>query len=665
MATMLLQASDSLVGRLAHESDPIRAVIELVWNCLDAEAWSVNIELIRDEGFLDAVAGVKITDDGHGINPDQLESQFGRIGDSWKASAKTSLNDLRGLHGNRGEGRLRAFALGESVSWTSVAKRADQSFMHVRISSERANRTRFATEVSKSVGEDPGTVFEAVGAPQGSLRALANDSALAILRSHFAPILIAHDRLSITYNGHALDPHQEILADTQFDVQPIGMEGGITLRVIEWKPPAKGAKKHRAIYYGPDLEHFVYEEDGTSVESNAVFSAYVVWSDVAEHAHSIPLGDMAPEPLRTVWKAARKAIKEHFGQRKLTRRREQVIEWKEKGVYPYVGEPPTEAEAAERAVFDVVSGALGGHIARKPADARLTLALLREAVKSNPEKLTTVLHEVASLDSDDLTTLTRLLGETTLPEIIRSTNIIANRNKFLAGLDHLVFDPEESPTVGERDHLHKILNTELWIFGEQYNLMNSERGLTEMLRTHLKLAGLPTKRVEPVKRWDGKSGRVDLHLAAKSQEHDRIRHLIIELKAPRISIGRTELDQVEDYANAIVDDPRFHGNGTTWDIILVGTEIEPAAQRRVHEGHLPTGRVHHVDPSPAGAPEVNIFVRKWRDVIDENRRRLAYLTHVMHLDPGVEESLDYFREEYADVLPDSILIPSESDSVSA
>ncbi|OYD60882.1 hypothetical protein BDB13_5778 [Rhodococcus sp. OK302] len=58
-------------------------------------------------------------------------------------------------------------------------------------------------------------------------------------------------------------------------------------------------------------------------------------------------------------------------------------------------------------------------------------------------------------------------------------------------------------------------------------------------------------------------------------------------------------------------------------------------------------------------------MRKWRDVIDETRRRLAYLTKVMHLDPGVEESLDYFREEYADVLLDSILIPGEPDSVSA
>lgn len=58
-------------------------------------------------------------------------------------------------------------------------------------------------------------------------------------------------------------------------------------------------------------------------------------------------------------------------------------------------------------------------------------------------------------------------------------------------------------------------------------------------------------------RWDGKLGRVDLHLAVKSREHDRVRHLIAELKAAGIVIGRDELNQVEDYGNTILANPQF------------------------------------------------------------------------------------------------------------
>jgi len=61
---------------------------------------------------------------------------------------------------------------------------------------------------------------------------------------------------------------------------------------------------------------------------------------------------------------------------------------------------------------------------------------------------------------------------------------VTSRNRFLSDLEHLLFDPHDSNEVGERDYLHRLLEHELWIFGEVYHLMNTERGLTDMLRTH-------------------------------------------------------------------------------------------------------------------------------------------------------------------------------------
>lgn len=157
-----------------------------------------------------------------------------------------------------------------------------------------------------------------------------------------------------------------------------------------------------------------------------------------------------------------------------------------------------------------------------------------------------------------------------MPAIIKAANVVTSRNKFLAGLERLLFPSEDIDAIGERDHLHPMLERELWIFGEAYHLMSSERGLTEMARNHLGLLGLPAKGVAPVKRWDGKSGRVDLHLAVKMQEFEIARHLIVELKAPDITLGRTELDQVEDYANTILQKPVFATDKASWDLILVG-----------------------------------------------------------------------------------------------
>jgi hypothetical protein len=144
--------------------------------------------------------------------------------------------------------------------------------------------------------------------------------------------------------------------------------------------------------------------------------------------------------------------------------------------------------------------------------------------------------------------------------------------------------------VSERDHLHRILERELWIFGEAYHMMSSERGLTELPRTHLRLEGLPAKDAQPGKRWDGRSGRVDLHLAARYQEHDRVRHLVVELKAPDITVGRKELDQVEDYANAILANPQFSSSSAHWDLILVATRVDDVVRNRIQNDDFELGR---------------------------------------------------------------------------
>ncbi|HET8684859.1 MAG TPA: ATP-binding protein [Micromonosporaceae bacterium] len=646
MPDLVLQTSDDLVARLAHEGDPIRAVVEMVWNAVDAEASTATVELGRD--VTDAIRVVRVQDDGHGISSDEVETTFGRIGDSWKRRSQKSKNGKRPLHGSLGEGRLRAFALGSRVVWSSQSVNTAGVGEHIEITGDRSNRHIFRWEAHPSSQTKTGTTVTAHNEAQRSLAALDGDAPIASLQSHFAPVLLNEAGLSISYGGTVLDPAREILHDIRL-VVPFG-EGDraseLSLRIIEWR-----SGKHRAIYYAPDDQHFVYEEPGGDVEGQFAFSAYVTWDGMMHHDFAVlQLGDMAPEPVNQLWRAARKAIREHFAARRRERRREQVEQWKELGVYPYQGRPTTEPERAERAVFDVVSGALVPHIPKGRDSARLTLALLRDAIRHDPDKLTAILHEVVSLSDTDRDTLTELLSETTLPAIIRSANLVATRHKFLAGLEHLLFDPTDSAGMGERDHLHRILERELWIFGEGYHLMSSERGLTQLLRTHLRLEGLPTKEAMPVRRWTGKSGRIDLHLAARYREHDRVRHLVVELKAPDVTIGRRELDQVEDYGNAILTSPQFSSGTAQWDLILIGTSLDEVAQNRVQTDDFELGKFWGPQPRP-GQPRVTAYVRRWRDVLDENKRRLDFVTSALEHDPSITEGLDYVRARYSDLLP--------------
>lgn len=643
----VLQASDEHVANLAHESDPLRAVVELVWNAVDGEATTVRVELDRD--IMEAISAVRVVDNGHGISSDEVEATFGRIGGSWKRHSEKSKNGLRYLHGRLGRGRLRAFALGSEVVWSSVSDDTSGERQEVTISGSRGDRGRFSWDVAPFAAAETGTTVTASNDEQRSLATLDADGAVPTLRSHFAPILLNDKNLTITFDGVTLDPQQEIVLDTRIPVR-FGDSNihEAVVRVIEWR-----SGKHRAVYFGRDDNHFPYEEWVSDFESQFAYSAYVTWPGLGQQELAVlGLGHMAPGAVGELWTAAREAIQEHFAARRRERRREQVKQWKESGVYPYQGEPTSDPERAERAVFDVVSGTLAQHISKRSKDARLTLTLLRDAIRHEPDKLTAILHEVVSLSEADRDTLTRLLGETTLSAIIRSANLVASRHKFLAGLEHLLFDPD-SGDVGERDHLHKILERELWVFGEGYHLMSSERSLTELLRNHLKLEGLPDRGVAPVKRWDGKSGRTDLHLAVRHKEHDRIRHLVVELKAPDIVAGRKEIDQVEDYANALLSSPAFTGDKAIWDFILVVTDYDDVVRRRVGDARE-TGLYLTPQKEP-NRPLVRAYVRRWRDVIDENRGRLDFMTSALEHDPSITESLDYMRQEYQDLLPEALL----------
>ncbi|WP_336705615.1 ATP-binding protein [Micrococcus terreus] len=136
MTELRLQASDDHVARIAHEGDPLRAVVELIWNAIDAEADTVTVHLERSQA--EAIDEVQVVDDGHGIASAEVEATFGRIGGSWKQLATKSKHDKRSLHGQLGEGRLRSLALGQRVTWTSYSTAVTGKLEQVTISGSEA-----------------------------------------------------------------------------------------------------------------------------------------------------------------------------------------------------------------------------------------------------------------------------------------------------------------------------------------------------------------------------------------------------------------------------------------------------------------------------------------------------------------------------------------------
>lgn len=95
------------------KDNPYNALAEIIWNGFDATSDIVRVT--TKENDLGAIESIEVHDTGTGIDPTKLKDFFGGLGGSWKKQAKKLGNKV--LHGEKGRGRFKAYALGERVEW--------------------------------------------------------------------------------------------------------------------------------------------------------------------------------------------------------------------------------------------------------------------------------------------------------------------------------------------------------------------------------------------------------------------------------------------------------------------------------------------------------------------------------------------------------------------
>ncbi|WIM69238.1 ATP-binding protein [Corynebacterium suedekumii] len=649
MTTLTIQAGGDHIQRLSGQGSPEKALVELVWNALDAEATKVDV--IVDRNDINGIDAITVKDNGHGFNSHEARGDFGNIGDSWKRKNTKTKNHMRALHGSKGQGRIRGFALGTEIHWDSIARAVAGGFERTTVKANSASLAQVTISSEALEGEhcETGTSFTAENKSQRTLPQLDSGEAKSELLESFAPLLIAEPDLVINYDGERLDPKSNIHDDKTLVVEFGNDDQTAQLRVIRWK-----AGKHRRILFGPTSEHFIEQLNDSEGYSSYAYTAYASSQVLnADNAKDLVLDAVegSEAPLLHCKEAVLTTLHSYLRTKASEERERRVSDWKEKGVYPYEGTPKNRAEQTERAVFDTIAGAISDQIPRGKERAKLTLDLLKTSMQSDPDSLNRILSEVVSLSERDRQALDILLRETTLPNIIQSANTVSRRYKVLAGLEKLVLSGADSKPVKERQHLHMILENELWIFGEGYSTMTSERALTNLLREHLKLSGLPADSAEPVKTLEGKAGRTDLHFAVQNREHDRTRHLIVELKRPSVSATKEELSQVSNYGTAIAEDPAFRAGQSEWDIVLVVSNFGRGVLREITDKN--TGMFNEYNEP--GEPHVRMFVRSWATIIDENRRRLDFMNRSLKINPDSDEGLNYLKDLYPDYLPAEIL----------
>ena len=142
---------------------------------------------------------------------------------------------------------------------------------------------------------------------------------------------------------------------------------------------------------------------------------------------------------------------------------------------------------------------------------KITLGLLREAVRHNPEAIHNILHHVFNLPKNWQDEFSSLLQKTNLGNIISASTLIADRIVALEVLKGIVFNPAHRRTVKERGELDVLVQANTWIFGENFHITLAETGLSRIMqRVSEELSGRKSRR--KIRKSDGSIGRVDSFL---------------------------------------------------------------------------------------------------------------------------------------------------------
>ncbi|MEQ1484555.1 hypothetical protein [Methyloglobulus sp.] len=365
------------------------------------------------------------------------------------------------------------------------------------------------------------------------------------------------------------------------------------------------------------------------------------------------VGELHPE-VSDILKIARNKIKDHFRRRTHENQSEIVEQWKKEQIYPYEDKIELNpVEIAERQVFDILAVNVQSYLPefeeKDKKSKKFTFRLLAQAISDNPESVQKIISEVLGLKKEEQDDLAELLERTQLSSIISSAKIVANRLDFLVGLHNLIFDKDTNKTLLERDQLHKILEKEAWLFHEEFSLAGSEQRLEEVLNFHLDTLGKREDDTDPVEVGEGRTGRIDLMfhktIQPKIGEYD---YLIVELKRPSIKINSNVLRQIEEYAIAVANDPRFHGVPTRWTFIVVANELDNFAKEKANQRDRPKGQVYN-----SANLNITVWAKEWADVINNSRSKLQFVNQQLDYEADRESAKEYLKKTHSKFIPDS------------
>lgn len=644
-------------------NDYKEAICEYIWNGLEAHATEIKINYNYNITF--GIDNLSITDNGDGIIYEELEDTFG----AFLASKKNLLSLKMKSKANKGKGRFSFMAFATSAKWTTIYNCGEELKTYDIILENDKKEVINCTEPTITTKEKTGTKVEFNNIYGLTSENMEFDVLEPVLLKEFAWFLylFKNRNVNIYVNETPIDYSKYINTELSEKVLKTIDNISFEISLVVWQESIK--EKFCCYYF--DSNDTVKGKETTTFNRNTIEFNHSVFvksvffdekNDVENQLETMQISLFDSEDDKKTFRKLKKYISS-FIEKKIgiymSQRAEEAVKemMEERNTFPKFSDD-AYGRMRKRDLVNVTKEMYRIEpkifYRLKPIQEKSLLGFLNLLLNSEErENVLSIIEQIVELSPEQRRNFSDMLKKTKLENIIEAIRFIESRYKVIELLKTVVYDLTQF--ANERDHIQKIVEHHFWLFGEQYNLASADQRMKKALERYINILygendidAILKEDVEQERRMDifmCNSREVEYSFETTLEEN-----IIVELKAPKITLSKKVLRQIEDYMDFVRKQPSFNSEYRKWKFIAVCKQVDEDIKSR-YEAFAEKGKIGLV----MQVENYEVYAYTWDDVFKSFELRHAPML----------KRLRYDREQLAKELMDEVKSDEGRDRVDA
>jgi hypothetical protein len=654
---------------LTKYNDTFSALKELINNSLQANSKNIEVDIQYTTDVLtkSGISRIIVSDDGHGVSYSDFDNKILEIGTTAKKSGQ-------------GIGRFSSFQIGElmhidTVAFDEVTKKYSKTSFSIDTTNFRdAQLEQTEFKVDYEYFEKPINPYYKVTIENLHHNINHKPARKNLITQNFLPQNISqsifenypyevfNDKAKFHVNGSLIKRDDFLIAlPTKKTIQHTDKKGN-EHKIRFYFYNIKSSLNKVKVFFQIDnagiksvAHEYTYSSDWYTPDLGTWF--IYVESDFfnSDLFRNLDIESLGEEEVKGVKENIKNTINDFFKSRN-KKFEKFLIELEKDKFYPYKDDLP--ASKAQEIIFKKAAYLIEEQhgLIKKNDSIRTFLYPLLDRSISNGD-IEFIFKRILKMSGDNVLKFRTLLDKTDLEDVIHFANLVADKLEFLQFLHELTYG-EISTYLKERSQLHKIIENELWVFGESYNgtpnLWSDKKigNILKELRDRY-FNYEPTKEDGNLINNEGTPDDItDLFfLNEKVNDSDEREIMVVELKAPKCAISEKELNQIDRYAFTIEENSALPSNKVKYKLLLISSTLTKFAKSKVKS------RRESFPDKPflydrKSEKNIEVYVMEWGELIEQNKRKLGYLSNQLKIkDKSVNEK---FETEYSELITEKI-----------